>query len=272
MQLGFKTRTRILVLLLFIQLALNCSQAAAFERIITLSPGLAEWTAAVLGDQLAKTKIIGVSEYSYYPSFLKAVKTIGPYPQINVERIASLKPDLVLAAEEYNRPEQLEQLKRLKLPLVILPAEHFASMAGWITQLGQALKQEKAAGEQVKLWQSALSELGRMKKPVRQRLFIEIQHQPLVTVGAPSFLTDSFALVGFDNVFARLPQAYPKVSKESVLKENPELILILDLTGAKDDFEKAKQDWLQLSSLKASKTNQIRTIPGDNMHAVVCGC
>ena len=47
-------------------------------------------------------------------------------------------------------------------------------------------------------------------------------------------------------------------------KENPEIILILDLTGANDDFEKAKLDWLQFPSLKAVKNNQIRTIPGDD--------
>ena len=221
-------------LVLTVMACLWLPEARAFERIVTLSPGLAEWSAAILGDGQAKAKIIGVSEYSHYPEFLKAVKTIGPYPQINVEKIVSLRPDLVLAAEEYNRPEQLEQLKRLKLPLVILPAEHFHSMSAWIKQLGQALHEERAASEQTKIWQSALEELGRKKKGIRQRLFIEIQHQPLVTVGAPSFLTDAFSLIGYESVFSKLPQAYPKVSKESVLKENPEIILILDLRETKN--------------------------------------
>jgi len=90
-------------------------EAHAYSRIITLAPVISEWTAEILGPESSKTKIVGVSEYSNYPLQLKSIQTIGAYPKLNIEKIASFKPDLVLASSEYNRPEQLEQLKRLKI-------------------------------------------------------------------------------------------------------------------------------------------------------------
>ncbi|MBC7396437.1 MAG: ABC transporter substrate-binding protein [Bdellovibrionales bacterium] len=235
----------------------------AFERIVTLAPGLTEWTAAILGDAKAGSKIVGVSEYSLYPESMKKKVSVGPYPQLNIEKIASLKPDLVVASSEYNRPQQLEQLRRLKLPLVVVPLEDFNAMPEWILKLGRALQEEKAAAGQASEWTKELDALKKSKKGPLQRLFIEVQHQPLVTVGGPSFLTDAFSAIGYENVFRELSQGYPKVSKEAVLKASPDAIFILDLTGVKEDFERAQNDWQNFKTLKAVKNRQIRLIPGD---------
>lgn len=236
----------------------------AYERIVTLTPGLAEWAALLLGDAAAKVKIVGTSEFSHYPLFLKTISSVGPYPQLNIEKIASLKPDLVIASEEYNRPEQLDQLKRLHLHLTILSTEHFNAMPEWIFNLGQALHEETSAKSAASMWTRELANLKKTRPKEKVHLLIEVQHQPLVTVGGPSFLTEAFLAIGYENIFRDLLQGYPKISKESVLKANPDAIFILDLSGVKEDFEKAKLDWMQYPSLKAVKNNQIRTIPGDD--------
>jgi ABC-type hemin transport system substrate-binding protein len=216
---------------------------ATYSRIITLAPVLSEWTAEILGQAESEKKLLAVSEYSLYPAYLKKIPTIGSYAVLNVEAIARLKPDLIIASSEYNRPEQLDQLKRLHLPIEILPGEKFAAMPDWIRALAHLLHSESAGKSLAKRWEIEVKTLA-SKKAKTVRFFLEIQHQPLITIGGTSFLNDAFAVIGYENIFHSLSQAYPKVSKESVLKENPDLMLIMDLSGAPSEtFKTAEGDW-----------------------------
>lgn len=251
--------------LVFFTLILSSFHAQAFERIITLSPMVAEWTTLILGEELAKSKIVGTSEYSHYPEILKSVETIGPYHQLKVEKIASLKPDLVLGSEEYNLTPQLEQLKRLKLNVVILKKEEFKNLELWLRVLGEKLKMPKEAKIQMDVWAKAFSELKLLRsKHQKRKCLIEVQHEPLVVVGGSGFLNEAFAMVGCENAFFDLKQGYPKVSKESVLTRNPEQIYILSLTGKVDDFQTEKKDWEKLVDINAVKKQKIQVLSGDD--------
>ena len=218
--------------------------AQAFERIVTLSPLLSEWSAELLGDAKAKKVLMGVSEYSDFPEFLRGKPTIGPYHQLQVEKITALKPDLVLASEEYNLPNQIEQLRRLGLPVRVVKPERFNSMPEWIKDLGAILKEEAGAKKASGRWSRDMLALKKQKahRP-KKRVLIEIQHQPLITVGGVSFLSDAFLVVGLQNIFQSLQQGYPKVTKESVLKESPEEVYILDLRDNSEEFKRSKEDW-----------------------------
>jgi iron complex transport system substrate-binding protein len=249
-----------LVLLCF---GLPLAQAAPFERVVTLSPLIAEWVVEIEGQKRAESNLVGVSEFSNYPEFLSHKPTIGPYPQIKVEAIAALKPDLVIASEEYNRVEQIEQLRRLKLNVQVLPREKFNEMHAWIRALGQVLHEEKKAIAAASRWTRSLKELRGMKG-IRHRYFIEIQHEPLITVGGESFITEAFREIGFQNIFENLKAGYPKVSIEAVLTENPETIFILNHVGAGEDVEKSKRDWQRFKGLTAVAKQQIRTVSADD--------
>ncbi len=238
----------------------------AYERIVTLAPVLSEWTAIILGEKAANDKIVGVSEYSQYPDFLKKKTEVGPYPRINIERVAALHPDLIIASSVYNRLDQIEQLKRLHLPVRILKAEKFSEMGTWIESLGEVLGEKAGALKAKKEWDDGVSAIRRKAGPrVRQRrVFIEVQHQPLISVGGESFLSDAFGLAGYQNVYKDLKQDYPKVSKESVLKENPQVIFVLSLMGDQADFKSVEKDWQNFPSLTAVSTKQIHPISADD--------
>ena len=208
-----------------------------------------------------------MSEYSQYPEYLNGKEEIGPYPRINIEKVASLRPDLVLASSEYNLPDQIEQLKRLKLPDRILPAEKFSEMSAWILNLGEVLQEPKGALQAKNNWEEGIKALQLKRKQhlsSEKRILIEVQHSPLISVGGASFLNEAFLLVGDQNVFKDLKQAYPKVSKEAVLKENPDAIFILTLMGQENDFKTAADDWKSFPSLLAVKNHEIHSIPADD--------
>ena len=232
-------------------------------RIVSLNPLISEWAAEILGPEYSAKKIVGVSEYSDHPEVLKSKPTVGPYPKISVERVAGLKPDLVLASEEYNLPEQLEQIRRLNLPLKVLPREQFATFGSWIELLGQALQEEARAKRIQKTWEQELSKL-QSQKSQRATYFFEVQHEPLIAVGGESFITDALKSVGFTNIFENLRSGYPKVSQESVVKANPDFIFLLGHEQGAEEIERSRRDWGRFSQLKAVKKGQVEVLSGDD--------
>jgi iron complex transport system substrate-binding protein len=232
-------------------------------RIVALNPLIAEWTAEILGPEYSKIKIVGVSEYSDHPETLKALPTVGPYPKISVEQVAKLKPDLVLASEEYNLPEHLEQIRRLKLNLKVLPREQFSSFGSWIEQLGQALQEEGRAKRVRKNWDQELSKI-RAKTGRTLSYFFEVQHEPLIAVGGESFISNALSAVGFRNIFEDLRSGYPKVSTESVVKANPDFVFVLGHEQGPDELDRSRREWGRFTQLRAVSQGQIEVLSGDD--------
>ena len=214
----------------------------AWNRIVTLNPMVSEWTAEILG-----------KEKSHYPDFMKKVHTVGPYPQLEIENILSLQPDLVIASVEYNRADQIEKLKKLRLNIIVLPRESFHQMKEWVLRLGLILQEEKASQKVVGEWEKLFNEL----KPVtvKKRAFFEIQFQPLVSVGKDSFLNDAFKLVGFENIFENIPQTYPKISREAVLDKKPDQVFVFEMIKNQEEKEIIKSTW---------KNSQVHFLSGDD--------
>jgi ABC-type Fe3+-hydroxamate transport system substrate-binding protein len=230
------------------------------ERIVTLTPVVAEWVSEILGPK-TQTRLVGVSEFSVYPNELKKLKSIGPYPQIQIEAVAKLKPDLVIALEGSNRSDQIEKLKRLQLNVQTLPPESIDRMGDWIEKLGTLLEEPEAAKRVRQQWEFELKSL----EPLSPRtVFFQVQGKPLITVGEGSFLTQAFERIGAKNAFSDLSQAYPKVSREAVLKVNPDEIWILDLNGQSREFESSQKDWEQFQTLNAVRNQKIKVLRGDD--------
>lgn len=229
------------------------SPAMAWNKIVTLNPMVSEWVAEILGNDRAKKVLVGASEYSNYPKWVSGIPTVGPYPQIQIEKVLSLHPDLVIASSEYNRPDQIEKLKQLKLNVLSMPKENFTEMGKWILELGKVLSEEQSARFLAEDWSKSLLELKTVKN--KKKAFFQIQFLPLITVGKDSFLNESFKLVGFENIFESIPQSYPKVSKESVLEKNPETVFVFEMVKDHEDLETIKMSW---------KKSEIQILNGDD--------
>jgi iron complex transport system substrate-binding protein len=102
------------------------------------------------------------------------------------------------------------------------------------------------------------------RKKRGRRVFIEIQHEPLITVGGDSFLDEAYRAVGFLNVFADQSEGYPRVSREAVLKADPDEIHILDLRGREKEFEESRRSWIRFPKMKAVRERRIIRLPGED--------
>jgi ABC-type Fe3+-hydroxamate transport system substrate-binding protein len=246
--------------------AFAASDPLSPQRIITLSPNLAEWTAEILGPNAMMASVVGVSDYSNYPSWVSKIPSIGPYPKINIEKIIALKPTLILALQGSNSDDQLKQLERLKLKVVRLSQEDLSTLTVWIEKLGSALNQPERAKTVAGRWSQELEKIKLLPKK-NKTIFIQIQDDPLVTTGSESFLSQALQWVGYKNIFSDLNVGYPKVSRESVIERNPDEIIILDMLKTNDPSELNADRinrWKVFSTLSAVKKNKIRIVSGDD--------
>ena len=217
------------------------------QRIITLAPHAAESLyAAGAGD-----KLIGTVEYSDYPPAAKKVPRVGGYSRIDLEAVAALKPDLVIAWQSGNNLAQVDKLKALGLTVYVLQPNKMADVADQLERLGQLAGSETAANAAAAAFRKRLETLqtANAGKP-KVRVFYQIWKSPLMTVGGPQIISDAIRLCSGDNVFGNLGQMAPTVGVEAVLEADPEAIVATGMGDARPEWLHDWDKWTRMTAVK----------------------
>jgi iron complex transport system substrate-binding protein len=235
------------------------------RRIVTLAPSLGELAADVADEGLER--IVGVSEYTDYPSALTKVRSVGPYAKINLEAVVALKPDLVLATTDGNARDQVAHLRELGVPVVVVATGTLRQIYASIRLVGQAMG-EPARGDRLarRLEEGVEKIRARGARHVPHRpVMLQIGEDPLVVAGGPSFLNEALSVVGARNVYADSRAHYPRPAVEDVLKRNPEVILVVALGKDPAPFRRMAAAWKRFPRLAAVQFDQVRVLPGDTI-------
>ncbi|ATE75552.1 cobalamin-binding protein [Pseudomonas frederiksbergensis] len=199
--------------------------AAAAERVVSLAPSLSEIVIELNSADL----LVGVLDAGERPAELKDIPSVGRYGQLDIERLLSLKPDLLLLWPGSVGPAQREQLKRLNIPTYVAEPHNLEQLTVQIeaiaTQLGRA-ERGVALAKKLRSRLDSLRQRYRRDEPLR--VFYQVWDRPLYTVGGGQIISDALQVCGARNVFADLPQPAPQVGVEAVLQRNPQVILASD--------------------------------------------
>ena len=220
---------------------------APAKRIVALAPHIAESLyAAGAGDRL-----VGTVEYSDYPPEAKKVPRVGGYSRVDLEAIAALKPDLVLAWESGNNMPQVDKLKGLGLTVYVSQPNKIENVADQLVRLGQLAGTEPAANAAAERFRKRLDSLraANVGKP-KVRVFYQIWKTPLMTVGGPQIISDAIKLCGGDNIFGHLAKMAPTVSVEAVLEADPEAIVATGMGDAKPEWLHDWDKWTRMTAVK----------------------
>ncbi|WP_050476981.1 cobalamin-binding protein [Herbaspirillum rhizosphaerae] len=225
------------------------------RRIISLSPHTTE----LLYAAGAGAYVIGVSNYSNYPPAAQQVASIGRIGAVDVEKILTLKPDLIVAWHSGNAATQLQKLRAFGIPVFESQPADYATIASSLERLaalsGTEREGNQAAADFRLRWQ-ALSQTYRDRKPVS--VFYQIWGQPLMTLNGKHMVSDVLRTCGGNNIFAGLPQLAPTVSIEAVIAADPDAIL------APDDVKDHPLDnWRRFGKLKAVAADTLFTVNAD---------
>lgn len=237
----------ILTLTCFIPSTLICKELP--QRIISLAPANTEILYALnLGD-----KIVGVSSYCNYPPQVKEKEKVGDFSNPNIEKIAALKPDLILATGLEQDPA-VKQLKQLGFTVEVIDPQNFSQLFDSITRIGELTGTGTYA---FLLNQSMKSRIGKLMQTIAAnvskppKIFIEISLQPLMTASSRTFLDEMINMLRAINIAGNLARPYCRISEEFVIKQNPDCI-ILTSPKAKEFFA-AKEAWQQVKAVKNNK-------------------
>jgi iron complex transport system substrate-binding protein len=235
------------------------------HRIITLVPSLGELTSDFLGLDLQR--IVGVSESTDYPPALKKVASVGQYQRLSLEKILSLKPDLVLATKDGNFKDQIDHLREMGVPVVVLSTQSFSEIEDSMKQVALVLGESEESKRLIARFEQGLADLRARgaRRTVKRKVLLQLDDDPLIVVGGKSFLNEAIGLVGAENVYGDSTTGYPRPSHEDVLKKNPDIVLVATFGETADApiYEKRAQAWAHYSDLKAIQNNHVKVIYGD---------
>jgi iron complex transport system substrate-binding protein len=207
------------------------------RRIICLAPSLTEAVFALGNGE----EVVGVTDYTEYPPEARQKTSVGGLVDPSIEKIVSLRPDLVLATEEINRRETVEELARLRIPVFVINPQGLEGIVTAALDMGNALGCARQA-------QALARQLVEKRRRVRDRVaglphpkvFVLIWDNPLITAGNKAFITEVISAAGGDSVTADIPQLWPQISVEEVLRRSPDFLLLI-----KGSHQEIKLDDLQ---------------------------
>lgn len=231
--------------------------AAPAKRIVSLAPHLTEnLYAAGAGD-----KLVGTVDYSDYPEAAKKLPRVGGYSKLNLEAIAALKPDLVVAWESGNAAGHLAKLRALGIPVYLSQPNRIDDVARTLEALGRLAGTETVADAAATRYRQRLADLRHhYGAQPRVRTFYEIWQQPLMTVGGGQIISDVIHLCGGENVFGNLQQLAPKVTVEAVLAANPEVIAASGMGESRPEW---LDDWKRWDKVTAVARGNLFFVPPD---------
>ena len=230
---------------------------APAQRIVALAPFLTE-LAYSAG---AGSRLVGASAYSDYPPEAKALPQVASSAGPEIEALAALKPDLVLAWQDSIRPNDIERIERLGIPVFVARAKRLEDPPRLAEAIARLAGTDVTAG--VRRYRERLRAAG-SARPGRAtvRVFIEVWHKPLTTIGGTHWINEALALCAGENVFADLEQVAPVVSWEELYRRDPDAILGTPAPGREGDFRAA---WKDRSTLRAVRDERFAFVDPDKL-------
>ncbi|KUY73718.1 cobalamin-binding protein [Burkholderia sp. RF4-BP95] len=234
---------------------------APAQRVISLAPHATELVYAAGGG----AKLVGTVTYSDYPPAAQAVPRVGDNKALDLERIAALKPDLIVVWRHGNAERQTDALRALHIPLFFSEPKHLDDVATSLRRLGTLLGTEPVADAAAVSFSrdiAALRARYAARPPVT--MFFQVWDRPLTTLNGTHLFNEVISLCGGRNVFAALKPLAPTVTDEAVLAANPEAIVTTSAGATRSDAPlPSLARWRAWPALTAVARNNLFAIDGD---------
>lgn len=231
------------------------------ERIITLSPHLAEGLyAAGAGERLVATV-----EYSEFPPAAARLPRIGDAFRLDIERIAALRPDLIIAWDSGNPRPAVAQLRTLGIDVWTVEIREPEEIAGFIEAAGRAAGMQREATAAAQHLRGRLANLAKGYRDARPLdYFYQVDVKPLFTINGEHLISRGLALCGGVNIFADEPGLAFQASRESVIVADPAAVLAPLPSGPPGTMDPlaAWRDW---PGLAAVRNGALFLLPADEI-------
>lgn len=222
------------------------------QRIISLAPNVTEvFFALNLGD-----RVVGVTAYCDFPEAAKAKEKIGDTLNPNLERIISLKPDLVVVSTASQLENLTRKLDQLAIPVYVTNPRSVREVVASIRNLGEVTGAVGRAAEIADEMERRINAVERRVEGLpKPRVLYVLQTGPLITAGRNTFINDLIVLAGGASISGDEAFDYPQFSRETVVARAPEVIVAPSSHGT--ELVKESDLWRDFPTTPAIRSNRI---------------
>ncbi len=227
-------------------------------RIVSLGPSN---TQILLSLGLRKD-IVGIDDESIqydpepYSREARGLTVVGDsYTGLNVEKIAALHPQLVLAMQGV---KNISEIEALHLRVATLDPSSVQGIYKDIAFVGKAAGRSAKAAALVASMKAKLQAIGKAVRGLSQpKVYVELDPTQYYTAGPGSFLDGLIKTAGGSNIADGVTrQQYPALSSETIIAQDPQVIVLLDMPYASAKTVAARPGWSQISAVRHGRVEQ----------------
>ena len=190
------------------------------KRIVSLVPSQSE----LLWDLGLNNELVGITKFCIHPSEMFNTKDrIGGTKQLNLDKIRSLKPDLIIGNKEENDKEQIEQL-RSEYPVWLSDVNTLEDAYNMIEQLGIVTGKSKESEQLNAAIKKAFAGLNNPALKNKTAAYF-MWNDPFMVSANNTFIDAMLSSCGFINVFKHKSR-YPQITESELKEAHPDYILL----------------------------------------------
>jgi iron complex transport system substrate-binding protein len=219
-------------------------------RVISTAPSVTEMIFAAGGGD----RLVGVTTFCNYPEEANLIAKIGDTMNPNMETIVALKPDVVFVSTASQIEAFAKTLEQNGIAVYVTNPDSLDGVFKNLRQLGELFGTSEQAEKLVTDLRNRVSMIvASTGTDEKTRVFVQISKEPLFTIGKESFLTSVIRKVYGESVTANVETAYPKLSKETALALQPEVIIL----SASDDNREPNEVFKNSPAVKNGRVYSI---------------
>ena len=230
--------------------------AKSAKRIVALAPHIVENVYSAGAGQY----LVAAVSYSDYPEAAKKLPIVGSYNSFSIEKIVSLKPDLVIGWRSGNGESVIAKLKALGVPVYIDEPRELEDIAESVKDIAILAGTMDKATESLDQFHTQLRKLRASSEKKSVRTFYQVWNLPLQTLSGEHIVSNVIELCGGSNIFHDAVSIAPKISVESVIQKDPQVIFASGMAESRPEW---LDDWLKWSVISAVKNKHLYHIPPD---------
>lgn len=202
--------------------AVETPDGATPGRIVSLSPTTTELLFAIG----AGPSVVGRTSWDVSPEAARSVPDLGPGIRPSVEAVLAARPDLVVLYASDDNRDAAARLRAAGIRVIAFRVDRIEDFRRTAFLLGRATGLD---GNAKLVVDTVMRTLERVRAATalldHPTVYWHIWDNPLITIGAGSFMHELVEIAGARNVYGDDPSPSPRVSLEDVARRDPDIVL-----------------------------------------------
>ncbi|MBQ6145403.1 MAG: ABC transporter substrate-binding protein [Clostridia bacterium] len=211
----------------------------------------------------AEEALVGRGEYCIYPAEALDIPSVQSGYDTNIEQIIALEPEVLFMATMAQTTEQVEQLEKAGIKVVVSDAQDIEGVYTSIRLIGDVMGKKEEAEQIISDMDSIFSEIRANRYDGTKTIYFEIY--PQWTAGNNTFMNEIADMIGLKNCFDDV-EKWAEISEEQVIERNPDFIVTTTMYSGEgpspEEEIMARPGW---ENVTAVKNGDVLSLPNDEL-------